>query len=138
MDVSALVEQLREVDRRYAPPGEASGAAYAKLLAEWRLKEVDREEVCNTGDATTAWLLLWLCARYGIRPFRRPRQKPTTICIRAPKGFVATHIGPQLQEMAAVFEHARAAGVDELVTAWLGPAAVAEPIIVDVEAAPAR
>ena len=133
MDVSAFVEELREVDRRHAPAGEASRAAYAKQLADWRLKEADGEEVCTTGDATSAWLFLWLCARYGIRPFRRPRQKPTTFCIRAPKGFVSAHLWPQLEEMAAVFDRMRAATVDELVTAWLGPAAAAEAIVVDEE-----
>lgn len=138
MDVSALVEQLREVDRRYAPPGEASRAAYSKQLSDWRLKEADREEVCTTGDATSVWLLLWLCTRYGIRPFRRPRQKPTTICIRAPKGFVSAHLWPQLQEMTAVFDRARAAAVDDVMTAWLGPAAVAEAIVVDEEPARSR
>ena len=138
MDVSALAEQLREVDRRYAPPGGADRAAYAKQLAEWRLKEPDSEEVCSTGDATSAWLLLWLCARYGIRTSRRPRQKPTTICVHAPRGFATKILWPQLQEMNRVFDQARALAVEEVATAWLGPEANSAPLFVDVEAPRSR
>lgn len=133
MDVSAFAVQLRDVECRYAPAGEASRAAYANQLAEWRRKEQepDSEQVCSTGDATGAWLLLWLCARYGIRTSRRPRQKPTTICVHAPKSFVTKVLGPQLQDMTVVFDQARAKVVDEVVTAWLGPEASAAPLFVD-------
>lgn len=138
MDTHAFAAELREIDRRYAPSGGGGGDAYAKQLADWRLKEPDREEVCNTREPTSAWLLLWLCTRYGIRPFRRLRQKPTTICVRVPKGFMSKVLWPQLEELAAVFVRARAAAVDELVTAWLGVGVGDQPIVVEEETAPPR
>lgn len=138
MDVAAFAEQLRVVDRGYAPPSPADRAAYAKQLAEWRQKEPDSEEVFATGDSTGAWLLLWLCARYGIRTSRRARQKLTTICVHAPTSFVTQVLGPQLDEMLAVFDKARAMAVDDVVTAWLGPGASSEPLFVDGDAPRAR
>lgn len=135
MDTKELAEQLRAVERRYAPPGETGSVAFSKQLADWRVREADREEVCNTRDATNAWLLMRLCARYGIRPFRRPRQKPTTICLRAPAGFVSKVLWPQLGELARVFERARAAAVSELVSEWIGPEAAGEALTIDEEPA---
>jgi hypothetical protein len=63
-----------------------------------------------------------LCARYGIRPFRQPRQKATTVCVRAPASFVTKVFWPQALEMIGAFERARVAMADEIVTAWLGAA----------------
>lgn len=135
MDIVALVTQLQAIEKRYAPPGGAAPESCAAQLAEWRKREDDREEVCTTRDPTAAWYLLRLCRRYGIRPFRRPKQKPTTICVRVPAGFMSKVLWPQVREAAVVFERARRAAVDELVAAWLGPAIAEEPLFVDEEAA---
>lgn len=121
MDLAAFAEQLQVVEQRYQPVSLDDRAAYAKQLAEWRQKEPDSEVVCLTGDPTGAWLLLFLCVRYGIRTSRRARQKPTTFCVHAPRGFVDKVLWPQWREMVAVFDKARAMAVNELVTAWLGP-----------------
>lgn len=132
MDVEVVVEALREIDRKYAPAAGAGAEAYVKQLADWRTREPDREEVCSTHDATGAWIVVMLCARYGIRPFRRPRQKPTTICLLAPEGFVSKIFWPQVQEMRCVFEAARVKMVEEVVSAWLGPAGT-RALVVDSE-----
>src|SRR5262245_31158659 len=121
VDVEKFVAELRAIEERYAPPGGASPEAQ---LAHWRKWDPDREEVCSTRDATTAWYLLRLCGRYGIRPFRRPRQKPTTICVRVPPSFMSKVLWPHVRDAAAVFERARQAAIDEVVTAWLGAAVV--------------
>jgi len=131
MGVSALAEQLKAVERRYAIPGATGAADYAKQLADWRLREAEREEVCSTHNATVGWLLLRLCARYGIRAYRRPRQKPTTISLQAPAGFVSKVLWPQVQAMAAVVEQARSAASSELMAAWLGPAGADEVFVLD-------
>jgi hypothetical protein len=120
VDIEAMVKELRAIEQRYAPASGAGPEAYAQQLTEWRTREPDREEVCSTGDATGAWLVVMLCARYGIRPFRRPRQKPTTICLLAPASFVSKVFWPQVQEMARVFEAARVSMVNQVVGAWLG------------------
>jgi hypothetical protein len=122
VDIEAMVKELRAIEQRHAPATGAGPEAYARQLAEWRKTEPDREEVCSTGDATGAWVVVMLCARYGIRPFRRPRQKPTTITLMAPAGFVSKVFWPQVKEMVRVFEAGRASMVNQVVGAWLGAA----------------
>lgn len=128
-----MVKELQAIERRYGPASGASREARVQQLAEWRTREADREEVCSTGDATGAWVVVMLCARYGIRPFRRPRQKPTTITLMAPASFVSKVFWPQVTEMVRVFEAGRAAMVNQVVRAWLGEAGH-EALIVDEEA----
>jgi hypothetical protein len=122
VDIEAVVVELRAIERRYAPAGGTSAAAYAQQLAEWRAREPDSEEVCCGGDATGVWVVVMLCSRYGIRAFRRPRQKITTACVVAPASFVSKVFWPQALEMMAAFERARRAMAEEVVAAWLGPA----------------
>lgn len=138
VDLAKLANELDAIERRFAPDGDVSQSACVKQLAEWRTREADREEVCSTGNATTAWLLLRLCGRYGIRPFRRPRQKPTTICLHAPAGFVSKVLWPQVQESAGVFARAHAELTGDIITKWLGAAVADETIFVDEIASPSR
>jgi hypothetical protein len=120
VDPRTFVEQLRSIERQYAPPDGTDASAYVRQLEAWRRQEADREEACSTSDATGAWLFLRLCALYGIKPFRHARQKPTTITIRAPRNFISKVLWPQHQAMRQVFIAANAVLVDELVVAWLG------------------
>lgn len=138
MDLSKIADELDAIERRFAPGGDVSPSARVKQLAEWRTREADREEVCSTGNATAAWLLLRLCGRYGIRPFRRPRQKPTTICLHAPAGFVSKVLWPQVQESARVFARAHAELTGDIATKWLGAAVADETIFIDEIASPPR
>lgn len=135
MDIEAIVTALRAIERRYAPPAGRTPEAYVSQLAEWRAREPDREDACTLHDPTTAWLALRLCKRYGIATFRRPRQKPTSFCLRAPPTFVTKVVWPQLREMARVFEMARRAMVDEIAAAWFGAEADAT-LFVDEEPTP--
>jgi hypothetical protein len=132
VDIEGIVVELRAIERRYAPAAGTSAAAYAQQLAEWRAREADSEEVCWGGDATGAWVVVMLCARYGIRAFRRPRQKATTTCVVAPASFVSKIFWPQALEMMAALERARRAMAEEIVTAWLG-AAGEQVFVVDEE-----
>ena len=136
MELPSYVEQLRSIERQYAPPeGPEDASAYARQLETWRRQEEDREEVCQTGDATGGWLLMRLCSRYGLKPFRRPRQRATTITLRAPRGFVSKILWPQFQAMARVFATAKLQIASELIDDWLGEAAGDELLILDEEPA---
>lgn len=138
MDLSKIAAELSAIERRFAPGGDVSPEACKAQLADWRTREADREEVCSTGNATATWLLLRLCGRYGIRPFRRPRQKPTTVCLCAPAGFVSGVLWPQVLEAARVFAKAHAELTEVIVTEWLGAAAADETIFIDEIASPPR
>jgi hypothetical protein len=138
VDLAKIADELDAIERRYAPGGDVSSAACRKQLAEWRTREADREEVCSAGNGPAAWLLLRLCVRYGIRPFRRPRQKPTTVCLHAPAGFVSKVLWPQVLDSARVFERAHAELTGDIITRWLGAAAADETLFVDEIKSPSR
>jgi hypothetical protein len=111
---------LRAIERYYAPAEGTRPEDYARQVEVWRQRDGEREEVCSTGDATGWRLLLRLCARYGLRVFRRRRQKLTTLIVVAPKGFMTKVLWPQFQAMMQVFAEAKA-GVDkEILVDWLG------------------
>ena len=134
MELRTYVEQLQSIERQYAPPNAAADpSAFVTELEAWRRQEPDREEVCSTGDATGAWLLLRLCARYGLKPFREPKQKPTTITVRAPQRFMTKVLWPQLQAMARVFAAAKADVANEIVDSWLGKEGADEVLTLEEE-----
>lgn len=116
----SLIDQLRAIERQYLPNGGGEAEARSQLAA-WRAKEPDEEHTLSTGDATGAWLTLHLCERYGLKPFRRAKQRLTTVSIRAPQGFTATVFGPQVQAIIRVFNEAKERAVGDLATEWLGP-----------------
>ena len=138
MDLRKIADELSAIERRFAPGGDVSPEACARQFAEWRARETEREEVCTTRDATATWLLLRLCGRYGLRPFRRPRQKPTTVCLLAPPSFITEVLWPQHQEETFVISRARAQLVNDVLTTWLGAAALEAPIMIDELLLPPR
>ena len=120
MDPRNYAADLRAIERHYAPAEGASPEAYARQVEVWRQRDGEREEVCSTGDATGGWLLLRLCARYGLPAYRRRRQKLTTLTVRAPQGFVPKVLWPQFQAMVQVFAAARVEVDNEILVSWLG------------------
>lgn len=130
MDLAKFTTELRAVDDRFATAAGVGG--YAKVLAEWRAREPDTEILFSTGDATGAWVTLFVCKRYGVRTFRSKRAKPTTVGVRAPKGFIAKVLEPHIMALIQVFTAARAEVVNELVGAWLG-AQADEALFIDEE-----
>ena len=49
-------------------------------------------------------LFLALCRRYGLRPFRYPRQRHSTVVVRAPKSFVNQTLWPEYLEIARALD----------------------------------
>jgi hypothetical protein len=43
--------------------------------------------------------LVALCRRYGLKPYRYPRQKRTTVMLRVPRGFNDTVLWPEFVEL---------------------------------------
>jgi hypothetical protein len=90
-----LRERLRKVEALYfgatsAGEREAAGAAAARLKA--RLDEVGTrdppiEMKFTLPDQWSVRLFIALCRRYGVRPYRYPRQRSTTIMVKAPRQF---------------------------------------------------
>jgi hypothetical protein len=131
MDLTKFVADLRAVDKHFTPADGVDG--YAKRLAEWRAREPDDELLLSTGDATGAWVTLLVCKRYGVKTFRGKRQKPTTVGVGAPKGFIDTVLHPHISHINSVFTAAKKQVIGELAVLWLGAERAGEPLHVDEE-----
>jgi hypothetical protein len=108
MDESALLEKLRKVEALFAGatiPGErqAAGAAIERIkahLRDLRSKEADTEFRCSLVDRWSQRLFVALCRRYGLRPYRRYRQRSTTLMVKAPRSFMDETLWPEYQELS--------------------------------------
>ena len=50
-------------------------------------------------DQWSRHLFLALCRRYGLKPYRYPRQRRNTVMLRAPKGFIDQVLWPEFGEL---------------------------------------
>jgi hypothetical protein len=95
-DESKLREKLRKIEALFAgagTPGERLAAEAALARVRARLTETERrdppvEMQFSIGDPWSRHLFLALCRRYGLKPYRYPRQRRTTVMVRAPRSFV--------------------------------------------------
>jgi hypothetical protein len=111
--VMGIEEQLREklekVEALYFGAGtvgerDAAEAALQRLKA--KLAEISRQDPpvemqFSMPDPWAVRLFVALCRRYEIRPYRYPRQRRTTIMVRAPRGFFEAVVWRQFSDMHA-------------------------------------
>jgi hypothetical protein len=106
-DTDGLQERLRKIEALMAgagTPGErdAAGTALARVkarLAEQARRDPPIELQFAMPDAWSRQLFVALCRRYGLRPYRYPRQKRTTVMLRVPRGFNDTVLWPEFLEL---------------------------------------
>ena len=106
---SQLREKLRKIEALFAGAGTegerlAAEAALERVRA--RLAELGRHEKpielqFSVPDTWSRHLFLALCRRYGISPYRYPRQRRSTVVLRAPRGFVEDVLWPEFRELDA-------------------------------------
>lgn len=102
-----LRERLRKIEALYfgstsAGEREAAGAAADRLRA--KLDEAARSDPSvemkfTLPDEWSVRLFVALCRRYGVLPFRYPRQRRTTIMVRAPRRFFDTVVWRQFSDL---------------------------------------
>lgn len=102
-----LRERLEKVEALYfgaATAGErdAAGAAAERLKA--KLAEIGRQDPpvemkFSMPDPWSVRLFVALCRRYGLKPYRYPRQRQTTIMVRAPRRFFDAVIWRQFSDI---------------------------------------
>jgi hypothetical protein len=118
VDVDTAVKEIRAIERRFAPAQGASREALRAQLREWRQREPDVELRVTVGDSVGEAVFRELCTRYGVEPFRRPRQQGSTITILAPRGFVQTVLHPQFEQTIGVVLRAMHATVNRVFAGW--------------------
>jgi hypothetical protein len=109
MDEARLRARLERIEALFAGAGTegervAAGEARRRILE--RLGAMAREEVAvefrfTLGDVWSRRVFLALLRRYGLRPYRRPGQRRTTVLVRAPRRFVDETLWPEFQQLAA-------------------------------------
>jgi len=103
-----LLEKLRKIEALHAGTkvdGEREAAKRAAeriraRIAELRGQERDVELLYRLPDPCQRKLFVALCRRYGLKPFREPGRRSSTIQVRAPKTFHDRTLWPELQMLA--------------------------------------
>ena len=88
-------------------------------LARWRERQGDVEARMSVPTLATRRVLMAVCQRYGLRVYRHPRQRQSTMCVQAPAGFMEEVFAPLLEAMAEVVEEASRRTTDRIVDGWL-------------------
>jgi hypothetical protein len=104
-----LREKLRKIEALFAGAGTAGerSAAEAALhrirakLDELGKKETATEMQFSMPDNWSRSLFLALCRRYGLKPYRRYRQRYTTVLVSAPRRFIDEVLWPEFKELNA-------------------------------------
>lgn len=100
MEHDGEVAELEQVWRAHV-----SGDARAQLT-QWREREPDVEVRMSVPTLATQQVLIAVCKRYGLRVYRLPRQRSSTMCVQAPACFMEQVLHPLLQGMAQIVEDA--------------------------------
>lgn len=103
MDEAMLLEKLRKIEALHAgatTEGERDAARDAAeriraRLAQQRRREPDIVVQYLLPDRWKHRLFVALCRRYGLEPFRRSRQRYTTVMVRAPRSFLEDTLWPE-------------------------------------------
>ncbi len=104
-----LRDRLRKIEALFAgagTPGERDAAAAAASRIRARLAAAARttapmEMRLSVSDPWARQLLIALCRRYGIEPYRYRRMHRQTLLVRAPAGFVEELLWPEFQQLSA-------------------------------------
>lgn len=98
-----LLEKLRKIEALHAGTtidGEREAARRAAeriraRLAELRSREREVVMVYSLPDPWKRKLFVALCRRYGVKPYREPGRRYSTVLVRAPKTFQTRTLWPE-------------------------------------------
>jgi len=107
-----LREKLRKIAALFegaTTPGErdAAKAAIDRIRAALGSAERSRETTevrFSLADRWSRRLFTALCRRYGLRPYRYPRQRQSTVVIRAPESFIRNTLWPEFLEIKSALD----------------------------------
>jgi hypothetical protein len=100
--IAALFEGAATAGERDAAAA-ALGRIRAALDAAVRL-EHPVEMNFRLPDRWGRRLFLALCRRYGLRPYRYPRQRYSTVVVRAPESFITKTLWPEYLEISRALD----------------------------------
>jgi hypothetical protein len=112
MDDETYVAQLERVWRAHVrgDPRE--------LLKQWRERQPDAEHRLTMPTPQAKQLLALVCERFGLSPYRRRRQRATTVCLDAPPGFVDEVFAPLFEPMVGIIDEVAAQVTTRIMERW--------------------
>ena len=107
MDEATLIERLLKIEALFAGAttgGERAAAAEARARILERLAVLAEEEApvefkFTMPDEWSRRVFLALLRRYGLKPYRRYRQRYTTVMVRVPRRFVDETLWPEFERI---------------------------------------
>lgn len=107
-----LLQKLQRLEALFAgayADGERAAAANAIDAIRERLQKLQAtdppiEFTFTLQDRWSRQLMLALMRRYGLEPYRYPRQRHTTVMARAPKSFVDQTLWPEYQQFSKILQ----------------------------------
>lgn len=121
MDEDALVRQLKDLDGSLGGVGLGAEPAECRAeLARWRAREADHEFRVQVPSGIIDAIVLGVCSRYGVEPYRAPRQKQSTVSVRVPPGFMKEVLAPRIQAAVDVIDRATFEAATRIVERWSG------------------
>lgn len=109
MTEEELLQKLAKIERLHAgavTQGEKLAAADAHGRILQRLHLLQRQEKATEykftlNDDWSRQLFIALLRRYGLQPYRRPRQRRHTVLVKVPASFVEHTLWPEFLELSA-------------------------------------
>ncbi len=106
-DEAQLREKLRKIEALFAGAGtegerlaaEAARDRIRARLGEQGARDPAIEMQFSLPDQWSRRLFLALCRRYGLMPYRRARQRLTTVMLRVPRGFAEQVLWTEFHEL---------------------------------------
>lgn len=106
-DEAWLRDRLRKIEALFAGAGTAGERLAAEAALERvraRLAELGRRDPpielkVTLPDEWSRRLFLALTRRYGLQPYRKRKQRYTTVMLRVPRGFVDDVLWPEFKEL---------------------------------------
>src|ERR1700761_1217423 len=107
-----LRQKLRKIAALFegaATTGEKDAAAAALERVRAALKAVEQKEksievVFRLPDLWSRRLFTALCRRHGLNPYRYPRQRYSTVVLRAPASFINNVLWPEFLEIKSALD----------------------------------
>jgi hypothetical protein len=108
VDEQRLIDKLKAIEALFAgatTSGERAAAKEAKDRIAERLRELQAQDPpvehrFKLADDWSRQLFVSLLRRYGLSPYRYPRQHRTTLMARVPKRFVNETLWPEFEQLA--------------------------------------
>lgn len=137
VDESTLIDKLLKIEALFAgatTPGEQAAAAHARERIVERLRVLSVEDPpieykFTMPDEWSRKVFLALLRRYGLKPYRRYRQRYTTVMVRVPARFVDETLWPEYQRLDDELRRYLCEVTDRVVTQVLQADSSEAPIV---------